>query len=293
LTVWSIYQVFHEIECIETVGIHTDLLPNLRKTGVQIPIFTTSHSDRILVLGGRGLLQFWSIQQNEEGRMSLRMIEDIAQVYGPHIKNNTMSSCLCLPPPTRSSKELLDWIVIGGSDGKMYGFRFDQTENGSVALNDSASGRFRSNSHTEGVPIKKLVAIYGSSAFAHHRAVQNKALPYSLFLNGVPVEDKAFYSLGEDGKLLSWSFFESNGRGWAKTDEVHLGTLSSRIGSGWDAQTLPSASKFVAAHSSRLVPNITVVVDEERKLLVCYDRTKPGELPPDAAVQYDAAYDLR
>jgi len=289
LTIWSFYQVFSQIECIETVGVYADLLPSLRKTGVQISFFTTSHTDRILVIGGRGLLQFWAIQESAEGRLSLSLIEDMAQSYGPHIKQNSMASCLCLPPPTKvhRSPGILDWIVIGDCKGTLYGFRFDMKDNGSIVVNEGGSGRFRSNSHTEGVPIKKLVAIYGSSPFDHHRAVQNKGVPYSLFLNRVPMEDKAFYSLGEDGKLLAWNFVDPTG--WKRVAEIDIRSFSSELGSGWEAQSLAASSKYIAAHSSRLVPNIMVVVDQDRKLLMCYDRTKSEkseQLPADAVVQY-------
>lgn len=283
ITVWSVYLGSSRIECAATAGVYSDLLPSLRQTGVQISFFTTSHTDRILAIGGRGLLQFWSIYDGD-GQLSLKLVEDMAQVFIADIKNHTMVSCLCLPPPRPlRSNELLDWIVVGDARGKLYGFRFDVKEDGTISLNFEATGRFKKNKHSEGVPIKNLVAIYGSSPFAHHRAVQAKGIPYGLFLNRARMEAKSFYSLAEDGKLLCWSFGES---GWACTEEVSMRSLSSGLGNGWGAQSLAPPSRFITAHSSRLVPNIMVVADQDRKLLMCYDRTKPHELPADAVVQY-------
>jgi len=277
LAVVSVFSVVHRVECIETLGVFSDLLPNLRKSGAQINFFTTSHTDRILVLGGRGLLQFWSIQEDAAGQLSLGLIEDMAIIYATAIKQNTMVSCLCLPPPNRSGG-ILDWIVVGDCNGRMYGFRFDIKENNKIVLNAEVTGRFRSNKHTEGVPVKSLVATYGSSPFVHHKAVQTKGVSYALFLNWVPVDEKGFYSLGEDGKLLAWKLLDPTG--WTASDPINIRSLSGSFSSGWD---MPC--QFIASHSSRLVPNIMVAVDKDRKLLMCYDR-KTEEVPPDAVASY-------
>eukprot|EP00418_Pyrodinium_bahamense_P044652 CAMPEP_0179194966 /NCGR_PEP_ID=MMETSP0796-20121207/96911_1 /TAXON_ID=73915 /ORGANISM="Pyrodinium bahamense, Strain pbaha01" /LENGTH=1418 /DNA_ID=CAMNT_0020899311 /DNA_START=105 /DNA_END=4361 /DNA_ORIENTATION=+ len=282
LTIVSVYSSMHNIEHIETVGVYSDLLPSLRRTGVQISFFTTSHTDRILVLGGRGLLQFWAIQEGPGGDLSLSLIEDIAQMYSA-IKQNSMVSCLCLPPPIRSGG-ILDWIVIGDCKGKLYGFRFDIRENNRIAVNTDVSGRFRSNRHTEGVPVRKLVATYGATPYVHHKAVQAKGVSYGLFLNRAPLDEKGFYSLGEDGKLLTWKLLETTG--WTATDEISFRDLSCAPTSGWQPQPCGASCQFIAAHSSRLVPSIMVIVDQDRKLFMCYDRTKPEELAAEAMAGY-------
>mmetsp|Transcript_4069 Transcript_4069/g.13039 ORF Transcript_4069/g.13039 Transcript_4069/m.13039 type:complete len:90 (+) Transcript_4069:871-1140(+) len=74
--------------------------------------------------------------------------------------------------------------------------------------------------------------------------------------------------------------------GWTTTEEINLRTLSSGLSSGGELHSLVSSSRFVAAHSSRLVPNIMIVADQERKLLMCYDRTKSEELPADAVASF-------
>jgi hypothetical protein len=266
VTVVSVYPGSHFIEHIEPVGVHYDLLPSLRKTGVEVNFFTTSHTDRILVLGGRGLLQFYEVREGPRGELSVALIDDIAQLYAD-IKQSSIVSCLSLPPPIRSGG-IMDWIVVGDGGGKLYGFRFDLKSNGRVVVNTQVSGRFRSNTHSPGVPIRSLVATYGGHPFAHHRAVQARGLSYSLFLNKAPLDDKSFYSLGDDGALLTWKLLE--GTGWTNTEHTTIGTP-------WHGEQA-APEEFVAAHSSRLVPNIMVIVDQCRKRFICYDRCKPEEI---------------
>jgi len=261
--------------------VYYDLLPALRRTGVQVSFFTTSHTDRILVLGGSGLLQFYAIREDVHGDLSLALIEDIAQMYSD-IKQNTMVSCLSLPPPIRSGG-ILDWIVIGASNGKLYGFRFDIRADDRIEVNSPVSGRFRSNTHNESVPIRALIATYGATPYVHHKSVQAKGLSYSLFLNKVPLDEKGFYSMGDDGKLLTWKLLETTG--WTATVETSIQNILCPSHT-WQSQPARSTCQFIAAHSSRLVPHIIVMVDQDRKLFMCYDRTKPDELSTGAMCSY-------
>jgi hypothetical protein len=282
ITIVSVYQGSHFIEHVHPVGVYCDLLPSLRRTGVQISFFTPSHTDRVLVLGGRGLLQFYGIKEDQNQDLSVSLIADIAQMY-PDIKQSTMISCLSLPPPIRSGG-ILDWIVIGANNGKLYGFRFDVREDERIEVNASVSGRFRSNTHTEGVPVRALVATYGATPYAHHKAVQAKGLSYSLFLNKAPLDEKGFYSMGEDGKLLTWKLLESTG--WTATEETSIHKMPCRPVDGWQPEAARETRSFVTAHSSRLVPHVMVMVDEDRKLFMCYDRTRTDELSTEGMCPY-------
>jgi hypothetical protein len=282
ITIVSVYQGSHFIEHIHPVGVYCDLLPSLRRTGVQVSFFTPSHTDRVLVLGGRGLLQFYAIKEDQNQDLSVSLIADIAQMY-PDIKQSTMISCLSLPPPIRSGG-ILDWIVIGASNGKLYGFRFDVRADERIEVNASVSGRFRSNTHSEGVAVRALIATYGSTPHAHHKAVQAKGLSYSLFLNKAPLDEKGFYSMGEDGKLLTWKLLESTG--WTATEETSIHNMPCRPAHGWQPEPARETRSFVTAHSSRLVPHVMVLVDEDRKLFMCYDRTRTDELPAEGMCPY-------
>jgi hypothetical protein len=263
------------------VGVYSDLLPDLRRDGVQVSIFTTSNSNSILILGGPGLLQFYAIQINAQGEFSLQLIEDTAQNY-PDIKTSSMISCLSLPPP--KSVPALDWIVIGDRLGKLYGFRFDRGEDGCIDVNQQVSGRFRSNSHAEGVPIRTLIATYGATASAHHKGVQARGVSYSLFLNTVPLDDKGFYSLGDDGKLLTWQLLDKTG--WTATNLTSIRSIPCTPMHGWQPEPSRDTCQFVAGHASRLVPQIIVIVDQDRKMFMCYDRSRPDELPTEAMCSY-------
>jgi len=138
--------------------------------------------------------------------------------------------------------------MVGSSDGQIYGWKFDKRDDHTIQLNPDVSGRFRYNSHTRDVPIRCLVGTYGNSPDAHHRQMQNLGLPYSLFLNRVPMDDRSFYSLGDDGMLLAWNLVE--GEGWTRVLQV-------------------------------LAPQAMLVADRSRRTLRCFNRMAPDEAPED------------
>jgi len=293
ISIVSVFQASHKIEHIQPIGVYADLLPRLRQEGAQINFFEMSHTEQILVLGGRGLLQFYAIQDDVRSPPSgdatesqtrvtrVSQIADVAQMY-TDIKHSAMVSCLSLPPPMRSGG-ILDWIVIGASNGKLYGFRLDGSAGGKIVVNADVSGRFRSNAHTVDVPIKSLIATYGDSAFSHHKAVQAKGLSYSSFLNRAQLEEKTFHSMGEDGKLLTWRLLDK--KGWTATEEKTVQSLAITGASGRTSSSMATC-QLSSGHSSLLVPNLIVLADEERKLFVCYDRAKPDEVSAEAMCPY-------
>ncbi|CAK0904918.1 unnamed protein product [Prorocentrum cordatum] len=310
ISIVSVFQASHKIEHIQPIGVYADLMPRLRQAGAQINFFAMSHSEQILVLGGQGLLQFYAIQdlvrpspagdgfhaaedRGETRVTRVAQIADVSQMYAD-IKQSSMVSCLSLPPPIRSGG-ILDWIVIGASNGKLYGFRLDATAGGKITVNTDVSGRFRSNTHTLGVPIKSLIASYGDSAFSHHKAVQATGLPYSLFLRRAPrEEEKIFYSMGADGKLLTWRLLDK--RGWTVAEEKTVQDLAI-IGhpepdeNGTDfadcvVGRTSNTCQLSSGHSSLLVPSVIVLADQEKKLLVCYDRARPEEVSSGAVCCY-------
>merc|ERR1719191_1496384 len=81
IAIYAVYAATHKIEHVQPVGVYSDLLPSLRKNGAQVSFFTTSHSERILILGGRGLLQYHEIYETEEGSLEVRLIEDAAVTW--------------------------------------------------------------------------------------------------------------------------------------------------------------------------------------------------------------------
>jgi len=265
MEVMSVYAARFHLECIQQVQI--DSCGSDRKEA-EVSFFTTSYSDRILLLGGRGLLQFWQVYETPSGQIELQLIENVASTFRD-IKNNVMVSVLSTPPPLLLHG-MQDWVMVGSSDGVLYGWKFDNRDDHTIRLDEQVSGRFRGNSHTQGVPIRSLVGTFGGSPDAHHRQLRSQGLSYSLFLNKVSMDERGFYSLGDDGKLLSWSLMD--GQGWTRTLEVNI------------LESSPASGPCMACHSSRLVPHIMVVSDTSRKLLKCYNRLTPEDAPEDAAV---------
>merc|ERR1712039_605743 len=188
------------------------------------------------------------------------------------------TSCIALPLHNT------DWFAIGDAKGKLYGFRFG-IKPGSDRIQMLDTGRLRENHHTENVPIRTLLAVYGSGPYVHHKAIQSKGLSYGLFLNNVPAESDGFYSMGDDGKLICWELTKG---GWKPGKEVNFRNMPCPVAHGAQPDPARDSCQFIAGHSSRLVPNILVTADQDRKFFVCYDRTKPDELPADGTCSYAA-----
>jgi len=244
----------------ETMKITKIVSASAERGSAEVTFFATSHSDRVLALGGRGLLQFWQICDTEDGRLDLRLIDDVATQF-PCISSSTMESCLSIPLPPAMEDQ--DWMVIGASDGKMYGYAFARKPGGRIELETEKSGHFRGNTHTAGVPVRCLIGIFGSCPEAHHRILQhNQGLSYEHFLRVVQIDPYVFHSLGDDGKLVCWRWYQE---GWTRTSERSI------------LEPSPGMGRSVACHSSRLVPHITVVYDMNAQTIECITHTSHDE----------------
>jgi len=99
---------------------------------------------------------------------------------------------------------------------------------------------------------------------------------YGLFLqNKVPNDPSQLYSMSVDGKLLHWNM--NIKKGWVTKDETSLCddfTATSDLGS----VSAPGMGRFIAGISSRLIPHISIVVDQQRGAMCILDRSK-DEIP--------------
>jgi len=260
------------LELVKPIEVDEWLLPLWREAGVQVPIFTTSHTDRVLIVGGQGFLQFWAIYElpGHDSGFCVNLIEDSARTSSD-IARSTLVSCLPLPWTNQKTNVVNDWVVIGDSTGKIYGFNFDTRTSGRVEL--KRFGRFRTNTHSAGVPVSALLPSYGSGPDAHYRSVQEQGVSYSFFLNTVPKDPRNFYSLGGDGRLLAWHMTDEGG--WACASE-------SQVPQGHCPGGPPASAAFVAGHPSRLVPHILVIIDAESRTFVCHDTTKDSRAKANA-----------
>mmetsp|Transcript_106958 Transcript_106958/g.300800 ORF Transcript_106958/g.300800 Transcript_106958/m.300800 type:complete len:1392 (-) Transcript_106958:85-4260(-) len=247
----------------KTVGLDTSLPLNAEQVGVQINFVQTSTSDRILVLGGVNMLQFYAINVSG-GKLDLALINDCAETYPDEIGESNMTICMGSPVP---NDRVFDWVVVGDSQGKIYGFQFDVGRDGAIKMNMETTGRFRTNTHDRGKAVSALISTYGASSDAHIRAIKDMGVTYSMYLNHVKEEDKTFYSLGDNGRLLLWRYVAPTG--WKNAEEV---SVSSHVSPNLPAAPSQNNCMFVGGHASRLVPHILVLVDIDRHLMMCYDR---------------------
>jgi hypothetical protein len=236
-------------------------------------IFQISQSDRILIVAGKGAAVFFEIRRTElagssgQTQLALSMInhskvEDLEQ-----LNFLNFSSCLCLPPPKNcSGMGALDWIILGDSEGDLFGFLWLADNSNRVVLCVKNHGRYSSthNKHDRGVPISLLVPTFGSKPDHHHRSIKDKGYAYTQFLERLGYEKDRFFSFADNGKLLSWTLGKN---GW--TAQVEEG-IYEHLEHG--QPHLPEDGRqFVASHSSRLVPHVLVAMDRRNNKLICLD----------------------
>lgn len=266
--IYSVYSTTWELEGLTPIRPESSMLQGLRMHGVNVKFMTMSYSDKILVLGGESTLQFYQLN-DVNGQLSMSLLQDTAKSFD-ELRECAMVSCLCMHLPVAyASEHFYDWIVVANEHGKMYGFKFDVHNNGEIEQNSNDSGRYRHNSHTECVPVTSLVACFGDRPNSHYAHIKERGISYSLALSQkcLPQDHDKFCSIGSDGKLLSW---ELKTRGWQPASQSDVRAVSEARSEAYGG----GSCDFVAAHCSRLVPNVIVAVDQARQLLVCFDRTK-------------------
>jgi len=270
IMVCTMYQGSHHIECIVAVDVPLDdVVPVAQSDGsrpvqdVEICFFTTTHSERLLtlgggVVGGHAIFRLFEVQVDAQENLRLVLVEDPETKEQPiecflGTPGLCITSLLNLPKPNLIPGEY-DWLIFGDNKGTLYGFKLNHLDGGRYEAEDRASGRFRRSTHTEGVAIKHLVGCYGEEHNSHHKEVQRSCLPYSVFMNKVALSNKTFYSLGEDGILLTWNLHSD---GWRCSSNSHF-----------------QREDVVSTHCSRLVPNILVRYDKASGSFQCHDTAK-------------------
>jgi len=236
--------------------------------------FTSSDSGRALALGGsdldgNGFLHFYSIDYGstqpdavvlqEPNQVEKLTIEMIYSSEGYDFMDANPVSCLCLPPPKKARG--IDWITIGFDSSQTYGFFLGESESRQhVKVKDQ--GRLLSGGQGKWTS-RRLIGLYGDEACSHHKAIQANGLSYSLFLETVGQVCDAYCSLDEDGELCAWKFYDVGG--WnASPVRDDLGGAA-------------TASRFVAGTASRLAPHVVIVVDEAKKRILCFDRSRSSQ----------------
>jgi hypothetical protein len=234
-------------------------------------IFQTSHSEKILVVTGPGIVHFYEIRSAPQFSVDLviDMTEEFpANEYG---SGATIASCLCMPAPSGTGVSgALDWIVLGDSGGDLFGFlwRWNETTK-KVERSPKHYGRFSSKqaSHDRGIPVSLLVPTYGAASNAHHKAITDKESSYWQYLQEqLTCEKDRFLSLGDNGKVLHWSL--ETKKGWIAQEE---NWTSRCLENGRPSPARGCERQVLAAQSSRLVPNVLLLVDQRKKCISCVD----------------------
>jgi len=272
IQVIAVFRNTHMVLLERQIGRGGQLLESARSGQM---VFEISHSDRILIIAGKGVAMFWDIRRTTpptgDTQLSLNLIKS------PEDMNLDCRSCLCLPPSKACDKMgALDWIVLGDNDGDLYGFLWLE-EADKVVLSSKHMGRFSSKEtkHDRGIPISVLVPTFGATPTCHYKNIKENRLPYSTYLERLGHESDRFFAFGDNGKLLSWTLGKT---GW--TSQVEVG-----IYEHLDQQS-PSMSEdgpqFIAAHSSRLVPHVLVAMDQKNQKLICLDTMNMNTQPTPA-----------
>jgi hypothetical protein len=246
----------YDVKFIETIAEDGSLLEAAKSGNL---IFKLSHSNEILVVAGNEALFFFAVKT----RPKLGLVEIMREKE--HSSIGSIVSCLCMPPINAS---ILDWMVFGTDDGALIGLAWGWNKS-MTNLEMRHIGRFPSkyNTHDAGVPVGLLMGTYGSTPDAHHRDLHDGV--YSFYLARRPFEKDRFYSLANNGRLLQWKF---NDKMWTAVEETGFKSPWIRERSRCEAEELP---QYVAAQSSKLVPNIMVALGQGRNI-VCKDTRKMG-----------------
>jgi len=207
-----------------------------------------------------------SVDEDPQTQVSLRLLHDVVKME--EVDHLHLASCLCMPAPSKvHSSGGGDWIVLSDTEGDLYGFLFLAGECGKMSLSKN-HGRFSSKQakHDRGIPVSLLLPTYGSTPFCHYGKIKEQCITYTNFLEGLECEKDRFFSLADNGKLLSWNLER---HGWAsQVEESMNGILEG------DEE---NSRKCIAAHSSRLAPHVLVVVDQSQHKMICVDTARKQE----------------
>jgi len=229
----------------------------LQKDGCEISHFGVAQSGRTLILAGSRLLRLYSISMAAKN-VELLDLEG-AHDCESHILNRdtaatTVTAVCPLPMEPGTREGLLDWIWLGLSNGEMFGILVEETARGRLSVH-SSSGRFRRNTHCQGLPIRAIIPI--------HEPAQDHSLYYSLTMRRRDISPSMVFSIGADGKLLRT---ERSSHQWVPAGEwtLPLSNNAKRYGFG--------------AASSALLPPVLLLADEGTQRLIAVDERNPSHI---------------
>jgi len=227
----------------------------VQNEGASISHFNLSQSGRTLILAGNRLLRLYSVCHAANG-IELEDL-DPSQDCEAHIlgrdPHGTVTAVCALPMDPESREGFLDWIWLGVSSGDMFGILLEE-HHGTISVATS-SGRFRRNTHSQGVAIQAIVAV--------HEPLEGdpRSLHHSLTMRKPMINPNTVLSISADGKLLHSERNES--KQWQPISEWHVPLSSEALRCGF------------ATKSSALIPQVLLMADEGRQCLIAYDQRQP------------------
>eukprot|EP00442_Polarella_glacialis_P058713 CAMPEP_0115125062 /NCGR_PEP_ID=MMETSP0227-20121206/48773_1 /TAXON_ID=89957 /ORGANISM="Polarella glacialis, Strain CCMP 1383" /LENGTH=1400 /DNA_ID=CAMNT_0002528271 /DNA_START=21 /DNA_END=4223 /DNA_ORIENTATION=- len=246
----------------------------LRKHGFQVSFFGMSHSNSMVIVAGRNLFQAFEVCTDASGSLALQRVqlEDASQA---DLSKSIMQKCgdaitslVPMPVPIRSTglnEGLVDWLALGAKSGEIFGILIERrAKDGRLAVVHKHTGRFKSNPHN-GVPIRSLTSTFEVSACSPKDPYM-QSMTRSLMVNKAPINHQMLVSLGDDGTLVTWGVVAN--QGWVSANCANV--LNSK-----DVHL--EAPNLVAAHSSRLLTHVMLIVDEGRRCIITRDRVSNEE----------------
>lgn len=235
-------------------------------------LFRVSHSERLLIVTGKNAVRVFEIRSSP--KFSVELVKDLSDDLSSdeYESRTNIASCLCMPVPSGADRVpgALDWVVMGDTDGGLYGFlwRLNESTNRPELASEKFVGRFTSKQvkHSSGIPVGRLMATYGSSVSAHYADVKENPVAYWDYLQKVKCEKDRFLSLGDNGRLLQW---ELGKKGWVAQEENWISTFLEKP--GFESTGEP---QILAAHNSRLVPNLMLLVDRQSRQISCVEASR-------------------
>lgn len=232
----------------------------LRREGACISHFGIAHSGRTLILAGNRLLQLFSIKAGTKN-IELCDLEGAVDCES-HILNRdsaasdptTVTAVCPLPMEPGTQSRLLDWIWLGLSNGEMFGILVEEHAPEKFSVHKS-SGRFKRNTHCQGVPIYAIMSVSQPSA------ASAQSIYYSLTMRRRDMCPNTVLSIGADGKLLRTE----------RCTQTHQWVPSGE----W---SLPVPGKGFAAASSALLPSLLLLADEATQRMMVVDERNPSQV---------------
>jgi len=278
LSIWE-----HSPGCNEAPGrptiVHTAgrlARAELHGTGASpFTFLTTSQTGNRVILGGKGVLQVFSVVKKElNGRVdhSLKLEMDFSGKHGMQSTEFTCSACLL--------NRKKDFITVGTNSGQIYGILCKPEDK----PDDWKPGSFHKSENKHEHAIRSLITTHGSDAWAHHRPIQESGTTYSYFLqyDHRTCEQERICTLDASGKLLHWQ--KTVEKTWVAEHETNLVEDSGRPDGEHEQDQ--GAGRFVAGLSSRLAPHVTIIADSSRKALFAIDRSNPDVTPCESLCSY-------